>query len=277
MPVRRRIVAATPAVIAVLITVLVTAPLVAGCGAAPPPPAAAAAAAETTAAAETSAAATPSALPPGVRWPAAGALFGGPPGDLGDHYCSASVVDTPAGDVVLTAAHCVADGDGTPARVGMSFVPGYHDGIQPYGIFTVTASLVDDAWLSHADPDHDFAFLTVQRAGAPPVETVTGGYHLVLNPDPDTPVDALGYPDFADTPTERSGTTTRYSATQLRLDAHGLFDGTSGGPWLAGPADTDVIGVTGGHEQGGLDPETSYAAYLGDAAAALFAQVDGRG
>jgi hypothetical protein len=229
-------------------------------------------------------AAAPTSVPPpaGVRWPAAGALFGGPPDRLGAHYCSAAVVDAPSGDLVITAAHCVADGDGSPPQTGMSFVPGYHDHVAPFGVWTVTAAAVDDSWRDHADPDHDVAFLHVARDGAPPVETVTGGYHLQLNPDPVTPVDAIGYPDFADAPTERTGTTSSFSPTQLRLDAPGLYDGTSGGPWLrtagggaAGPGVSTVIAVTGGYEQGGLDPDTSYATYLGAAAAALFRQAGG--
>lgn len=215
----------------------------------------------------------------GVRWPATGALFGGPPQQLGDHYCTAAVVDSPAGDVLITAAHCVADGDGTPARTGMSFAPGYHDHAAPYGIWTVTASAVDDTWRGRADPDHDIAFLTVQRADGRPVQQVVGGYRLVLDPGSATAVDAIGYPDFADDPNERSGVTTRFSGTQLELDARGLYDGTSGGPWLlAAPntdGETDVIAVTGGYEQGGRNPDISYATYLGPAAAALFQQVSG--
>jgi hypothetical protein len=231
-----------------------------------------------------------SAVPPssaaesaGVGRPATGALFSGPTDQLGNHYCSASVVHSPAGDLVLTAAHCVASGDGTPARTGMSFVPGYHDHTAPFGVWTVSAASVDDTWRDHADPDHDVAFLTVSRDGAPPIEQVVGGYHLMLDPGSTTTVDALGYPDTADAPTTRSGTTTRFSPTQLELDAPGLADGTSGGPWLrTGTAaavttghEIDVIAVTGGYEQGGLDPDTSYATYFGEAAAALFRQVGG--
>lgn len=221
-----------------------------------------------------------------MRWPATGALFGGPPQQLGDHYCTAAVVDSPAGDVLITAAHCVADGDGSPARTGMSFAPGYHDHTTPYGIWTVTGSAVDDTWRDHADPDHDIAFLTVQSTNGRPVQQVVGGYRLVLDPGSGTAVDAIGYPDFADAPNERSGVTTRLSSTQLELDAHGLYDGTSGGPWLRAArdpdsdnsdtnSDTDVIAVTGGHQQGGLNPDISYATYLGPAAAALFQQVNG--
>src|SRR5690349_2511447 len=107
-------------------------------------------------------AATPptSAPPPGVRWPATGALFGGPPDSLGRHYCTASVVDSPTRDMVVTAAHCVADGDGSPPRTGMSFVPGYHDGTAPFGVWTVATATVDPRWQEGADPARDVAFLT---------------------------------------------------------------------------------------------------------------------
>jgi V8-like Glu-specific endopeptidase len=217
---------------------------------------------------------SPAPVAPGVGWPATGALFDGPPDQLGEHYCSGSVVDTHAGDIVLTAAHCVADGDGSSPRTGMSFVPGYHDHTAPFGSWTVVATAVDDTWREHADPDHDVAFLTVTRDGAPPIQHVVGAYHLDLDAGSPISVDALGYPDFADVPLQRSGTTTRFSPTQLQLHAHGLYEGTSGGPWLR-TGDTEVIAVTGGYAQGGRDPDTSYATYLGADAAALFRQAGG--
>jgi hypothetical protein len=48
-------------------------------------------------------------------------------GRLGTHFCSASVVDSPAGNLVITAAHCLAGR--TPG--GFVFVPGYRDGRAP--------------------------------------------------------------------------------------------------------------------------------------------------
>jgi V8-like Glu-specific endopeptidase len=193
---------------------------------------------------------------------AVGALFGGDAADLGDHYCSASVVDSPGGDLLLTAAHCVADGDGSPARTGMSFVPGYHDGQRPYGVWTVDTAAVDPRFLADADPDFDVAFLTV--SGAQPIEDVTGGFPIAFDPGAGDQVKAIGYPMEDEAPTIRSGVTEQYSATQLELPAPGLEDGTSGGPWLrSGTAGTQVVGLTGGYEQGGYSFDTSYSTYLG--------------
>jgi V8-like Glu-specific endopeptidase len=149
----------------------------------------------------------------GGQWPATGPLFSGPAADLGDHFCTASVIDSAARDVVMTAAHCVASGDGTPPRTGMSFVPGYHDHVAPFGVWTVTRAVVDDVWQASADPAHDVAFLVVDQDGAGSIEDVTGGYQLVTDPGPVNQVDAIGYPDSADAPAVRSGTTSQISPT----------------------------------------------------------------
>jgi hypothetical protein len=87
-------------------------------------------------------------------------------------------------------------------------------------------------------------------------------------------VQAIGYPSFADAPLIRTGSTVRKSGHQLELDAPGLYDGTSGGPWVR-HAD-EVIGVTGGYEQGVMVPDVSYASYFDDATATLLKQLGGR-
>ena len=54
--------------------------------------------------------------------PAVGALFTISGGQLGQHFCTASVVDSPVGDLVITAAHCLQGKQ--PGQV--AFVPEYH-------------------------------------------------------------------------------------------------------------------------------------------------------
>ena len=50
------------------------------------------------------------------------------------HKCTASVVHSPGGDTLMTAAHCVV-GSG----VGMVFVPGQRGAQTPFGRWIVTA------------------------------------------------------------------------------------------------------------------------------------------
>jgi Trypsin len=93
--------------------------------------------------------------------PAVGALFTTSDGRLDRHFCSGSVLDSPNGDLVITAAHCVTGTSGT-----IDFVPGYDNGATPYGTWTVTKVYVDQAWSSAQNPDDDFAILQVRQAGS---------------------------------------------------------------------------------------------------------------
>jgi hypothetical protein len=128
---------------------------------------------------------------------AVGALF--PSG--GKHFCTASVVHSPAGDLAVTAAHCVG-GHGS----SMVFVPGFHDGQAPYGTWPVTRVYTDAAWQSSQDPDDDVAFLQLGRTAGVPVENVTGSEAMAACGDPGaddtTPalVQVIGYPQDTDQP-----------------------------------------------------------------------------
>ena len=203
--------------------------------------------------------ATGRAAPPKAASPV-GALFAN-----GSHFCTASVVHSGAGDLVLTAAHCVED--------GMTFAPGYHDGVAPLGMWTVTRVAVAEGWTSSADPDLDFAFLTVRQAGnANSLESLTGANVLGTNRGFDHRITLTGYPDTTDSPVVCEGTTTRSDTYQMRVACPGFPDGTSGGPWVT---DGAVIGVIGGYQLGGDTPDVSYSAYFDDDIAKLYASVTG--
>jgi hypothetical protein len=189
-----------------------------------------------------------------------GALFAN-----GHHFCTASVVHSGAGDLVLTAAHCV--------QAGMSFAPDFHDGVAPLGMWKVTDVAVADGWTSSADPDLDFAFLTVQQPGnTASLESLTGANVLGTDRGFDHTITLTGYPDTTDSPVVCTGTTTRSDTYQQRVACPGFPDGTSGGPWVTGGA---VIGVIGGYQLGGDTPDVSYSPYFDDDIAKLYASVTG--
>jgi V8-like Glu-specific endopeptidase len=203
--------------------------------------------------------------------PAVGALFTTSAGRLGQHFCTATVVDSPAGDLVLTAAHCVSGASGT-----IDFVPGYDRGSTPYGVWTVTKIYVDRAWSSSSSQDDDFAFLRVSHPGSStPIEDETGAEKLVTGtPARHQLVQVIGYPNGASRPVTCQNRLREPMRDQLEFDCGGYTDGTSGGPFLSrvdpstGPG--HVIGVIGGYEQGGNAPQVSYSAVLGRNAATLY-------
>lgn len=194
--------------------------------------------------------------------PTVGALFAG-----STHFCSGSVVHSPAGDLVLTAAHCAYGGGTAGYHTGLTFSPGYHDGVAPYGMWTVTSELVSPGWISSADPNLDFAFLTVSQQGNPAsIESVTGANQLGIDQGFVNQVTLSGYPDTANSPTACQNSTTEFNANQQRIVCDGFPDGTSGGPWVINVNPTTgegtVIGVIGGYELGGDSPDVSYSAYF---------------
>ena len=206
-------------------------------------------------------------LGPGV--PAVGALFTVGADGLTGHYCTASVVNSPAGDLVLTAAHCIHDGAGGDYRANIVFVPGYHDGQDPYGVWTPSQLVVDPRWISDSDEDLDFGFLVVHKQGsAETVQQAAGANRLGTNLGYDLPVRVTGYPIGSEQPTNCQTASREERQYQLRFDCAGFPDGTSGGPWVTGVDPATglgvVVGVIGGYETGGDTSDTSYSSYFDD-------------
>lgn len=196
---------------------------------------------------------------------AVGAIFDGPVSSSGDHFCTASVIDSPGGDLLVTAAHCL--GGGTD---DLYFVPGYHDGIAPYGVWRIGRATVDPRWSDTQDPDYDVAFAAVQPLHGRRVQDVVGGYTLDTSGPENATVRLTGYPSSADAPLTCVNRASAFSGTQSRIACSAYSGGTSGSPWVVGG--NRVIGVIGGFEQGGATPDVSYSAAFGDAVAALYRQ-----
>ncbi|MFD9563674.1 trypsin-like serine peptidase [Streptomyces sp. NPDC059994] len=191
-----------------------------------------------------------------------GALFDG--GLDGDHFCTASVVHSEGHDVIVTAAHCLDDQDDAV------FVPGYRDGQAPYGTWPVKEKYVDDAWSEDENEDDDVAFAVLgpgSLTGAQ-VEDAVGAAPLATDVAAGGTVTVTGYAGDADTPQTCTTRATAYGDTQQRVECPDYPGGTSGSPWAA--ADGSVVGVIGGYQQGGDDPDVSYSVVFGTTTAALY-------
>jgi V8-like Glu-specific endopeptidase len=186
-----------------------------------------------------------------------------------DYVCSGTLVGGEHPDVVLTAAHCVTSGAGGSAggaraaqaapagpaprgggqwATNWIFVPGYRDGLMPYGELTARRFFVIPGWTgptggSERGEQYDVAFVQVTTA-------TRYGTSSAAKPPPGLPVE---FASSQDKPPLRSAYVFGYPAEPpyagLYLDycagavsASGgsaatpcaMTAGDSGGPWLAG-------------------------------------------
>jgi V8-like Glu-specific endopeptidase len=196
-----------------------------------------------------------------------------------DHWCTASVVDSPRGNIVATAAHCVHEEDGTPRR-RVSFAPGFSGagtGKQPYGAWKVRSVQVDDRWQEREDDPYDFAFLALEPDGeGRDVQEVVGAAGLDWGSGPERRVTVIGYPEPGHNPDNRPVTCTTDSRRDgklpgmVRMECAGFWNGTSGSPWLTGYRGPDRPGRLIGVLSGGDTDSESTAALFGNAARSLY-------
>ncbi|MFD5757596.1 trypsin-like serine peptidase [Streptomyces sp. NPDC127044] len=194
--------------------------------------------------------------------------------DHGAHFCTASVVQSPGRNMLITAAHCAFDADAGKPVDDLVFAPDYRNGNEPTGLWKVNKVVVDDRWATSQDEDLDVAFLTVGPKDGKNIQDVLGGNSLGTDRGFNNEVKITGYPTSRDTPISCQNRTTKFSDTQLRIQCTDFEGGTSGSPWLT---DYDlkshtgtVIGVLGGHEGGGDENDVSYAAYFDKDIAKLY-------
>jgi V8-like Glu-specific endopeptidase len=210
-----------------------------------------------------------------------GTLFGtASDGSLTSHHCTGSVVSTPQGDVVITAAHCVYGSSG--ADTSLAFVPEYDNGAMPYGAWDISKVVVPQQWIADRDPDDDYAFIVVHKPGSSTAIQAAVGADTLGVDQPYTAVTrVIGYPSDTNKPITCTNRTSEFTTTQLEFDCAGYPGGTSGSPFLVNVDSStgrgEVVGIIGGYETGGDSPDVSYSVHFDDDVTALLAQAEAEG
>jgi hypothetical protein len=187
-------------------------------------------------------------------------------------------VDSAAGDLVVTAAHCVySRAHGYAGHI--EFIPDYHDGKRPYGTWAVRKITVASGWRRSQNPNLDVAFLAVGSPRGTRIQSRTGGLRLGTGKPYSEAVVPVGYNDPDGRPVRCRTKSFRLRAGQQGFYCRDFRDGTSGGPWIAGfsprTGTGTITGVIGGYEQGGDYDWASYSPYFGPAVRSLFRRADG--
>ncbi|MET9292048.1 trypsin-like peptidase domain-containing protein [Streptomyces sp. NPDC003077] len=195
------------------------------------------------------------------------------------HFCTASVVQSPGRNLILTAGHCIGGSNAV-------FIPQYKQGKsaeqQPFGAFPLDRWFRDSRYpanLRGPQSDLDFAFGRVKPNSArKPVETAVGGANkLTRTPSYNTTVTVIGYPHHKHNPgdqaikCDRAATTRLTGYQQMRMDCAGFYGGTSGSPWLldfnTATGTGKVVGNIGGWNGGGRADNSdriSFSPFYGD-------------
>lgn len=208
-------------------------------------------------------------------WNAVGALFDAPVYQNGKlttntHYCSGSVVASPHGDLVLTAAHCVYSRSGGYVKF-LAFAPKYDNGPSSEGVWYVRKIIVPAGWLASEDPNQDYAFLVMRprthRGRTTNIQQHTGYFTPAVSLPLPRNVAVTGYNDVRYDTDGNQPIICHASAFEVaeagshyeRFNCPNYQDGTSGSPWVVAGTN-HVIGVIGGYEQGGDSPDYSFSA-----------------
>ncbi|MFJ6485843.1 trypsin-like serine peptidase [Streptomyces sp. NPDC091682] len=205
--------------------------------------------------------------PPGGPAAFTGALFTN--GLDSDHFCTATVVSSPGRNLIITAGHCLLEGDQSGGSA--VFAPAYANGVAPYGTWKIEQVFEDDRWAEGTDDDYDLAFARLAPdAKGRTIEDVTGAAVLDTSGRAGEEVTVTGYPADRKVPRTCKSVAVRESATQQRFDCADFPGGTSGSAWIAG--DGKIIGIL----TGGDTDDVSTSTVLGEYAASLYAKATGK-
>jgi hypothetical protein len=199
-----------------------------------------------------------------------------PGGGLG--RCSGTAVDAPNLSVVVTAGHCVHEFRHWFDRDWV-FVPGYHDGVRPFGVFAARWLGATRLWVADGSENADVGAAVVgrnergRRLGA-----AVGGDRIAFGLPPSQVFDIHGYPVEPpfDGATQRVCAGTPFLGHDvasflwrgpLNLGlACEVTGGASGGGWTI---EGDVLNSVTDYGYGD-DRTTDFGAYFGGAVRALY-------
>ncbi|HVC06983.1 MAG TPA: hypothetical protein VND98_05295 [Solirubrobacterales bacterium] len=194
--------------------------------------------------------------------------------------CSGTSINAPNLSLVITAGHCVHD-QGQWFDHRWVFVPGYHDGERPFGVFPAKWIATTPRWLASSDENFDIGAAVVSRneRGQRLAEAV-GGDGIAWGLSPAQTFDVYGYPVgppfngasqrlCSQTPYEGHDVASFFWPGPLNMAVQcNVTGGASGGGWVISGDVLDGI-TTYGYPS---DPTTDFGPYFGRALGRLYGE-----
>jgi hypothetical protein len=212
-----------------------------------------------------------------------GAIFIVLPHGGGFGRCSGTAVDSPNRSVVITAGHCVNE-FGHWFNQDWVFVPGFHDGVRPFGVFVAKWLGATARWVEGGSENVDVGAAVVSRnERGQTLGAAVGGDEIAFGLSPNQIFDVHGYPVAP--PFDGSGQRLCAGTPFLGHDLISFLQpgplnlaltcevtgGASGGGWTI--HGNVLNGVTNyGY---GDDPTTDFGSYFGGAVRDLYTRAAG--
>jgi hypothetical protein len=119
--------------------------------------------------------------------------------------CSGTVVDSPYGNLVITAGHCIYKGG---YYTNFTFVPGYRDGSAPFGVWTAKQLIAPSGWIANsttgAGSASDIGAAVMNTRSGTTIEAAVGARGIAFNLNANNSWLVFGYPGHP-TSTEDNG------------------------------------------------------------------------
>jgi hypothetical protein len=193
-----------------------------------------------------------------------------------NYMCSGTALTSGNQSVVWTAGHCVNEGPGA-FYTNWAFVPGYKDGVRPYGTWTARTLLTTAEWRQSGDFGYDFGAAVVNTNAGATLTATVGSRDAGFDQPAEQHYLSHGYPAgspftggklfICETDLGTRDTSTNPATMGIGCDMTG---GSSGGGWVVGNTVLSVISYGYWNQ-----PNVLYGPYQGTVAQQLYASAAG--
>jgi V8-like Glu-specific endopeptidase len=203
---------------------------------------------------------------------AVGKVFFTNPSNGLNYTCSASAINSPSKQMLITAGHCVHGGSGGTWMTNWTYAPRFRSGVRPFGTYAAKQFRTFNAWINNSDLGRDVAMVTTWPLNGNKIVNVTGGHGLSWNFSRTQAMTVMGYPGNRDNGQLQwacQGTTRAVSDGRIELQCD-FGGGSSGGPWLREFNDSNGLGSVNGAMSTLATGGWNRSSYFDDSVKAMF-------
>jgi V8-like Glu-specific endopeptidase len=202
-----------------------------------------------------------------------------------NYVCSGTLINNPAKNLVWTAGHCVADGQGDHRfHTNWIFVPAYNSngaGLNPYGKWAASSLWTTTPWIQKGNFRQDLGAAVLKKQGGQTLGQKIGGQGIAFNKAAQANYADFGYPQASpfngqsqfrcNSPlVSRDNPFVGVGPLTMKINCN-MTGGSSGGGWLVGLNAQGIGQVRSVNSYGYTNDKThEFGPYQGNEALSLY-------